>query len=194
MRRKILLGLLAVCLLLPGCRREAAVPEDPPEPPAAAGTVQDPPAPAAQPMMLDRLAVEIVVGWEEADRILGSLEDLSRLLDDALGALNCTVEEPVVITIGTAGGITAQALRDGGIDAAFLPEADFAELGDAAAGILESPASGLTAAVSGAREELGPEFRRILTEALTETEAGQTFLEACYPGAAFDAMTQAASG
>lgn len=193
MKGKILLGLLALCLLLPGCRKEAEVPEAPPDPPAIE-TAQDPPAPTPQPMLLDHLAVEIVVDWEEADRILGSLEDLSRLLEDALEAQDCTVEEPVVITIGTAGGITAQALQDGGIDAAFLPEADFTELGDKAAEILESPANGLVAAVSGARAELGPEFRHALAEALTETESGRTFLETCYPGAAFTALSPSVPG
>lgn len=183
MARRILAALLAaVCLLAAGCRREEAPPPEPAPPPAAAD-----PAPVVRPkpVALERLSVEVVVDWEDADRMLGSLEELSRLLEEALLAYDCAVEDPVAVTIGTAGGITAQALRDGGIDAAFLPEADLAEIGDDAEQILES--EGPAAAVTAAREELGEDFPAALAQALLETEAGQTFLEICYPGVEFAA-------
>ncbi len=154
--------------------------------PPAGVPAPDEPAKEPHPVALDRLTVEVVVDWADADRVLGRLEDLSSLLERALASLDCTVEEPVTITIGTAGGITAQALKDGGIDAAFLPGEDFASVAEGAAtGVLMNTSQDFFLAASAARPELDEDFRFVLEEALTTTEDGQTFLETCYPGVEF---------
>ena len=184
MRKRIALFLAALCLLLAGCQRSEPPPEPSPPPPAL--PEEAPPAEDPRSLFLDSLTVEVVVDWEDADRILESLEELSRLLEGALLAADCTVENSVAITIGTAGGITAQALADGGVDAAFLPTEDFAAMEEGAAvGVLMNTDRDFFLAVTAARPELNEDSRLALEEALTATEDGQAFLETCYPSAAF---------
>ena len=192
--RRSLAGLLAVCLLLAGCRKETPEPEPTQEPPAAAAPAADePPAGEDHPIALDRLTVEIVVAWEDTDRMLENLDNLSRLLEAALASFDCTVEEPVTITLGTAGGITAQALGDGGVDAAFLPLEDLAEMEDGkAVQVLESAEQGFALAITGLRAD--QRFCGILAQALTETEEGREFVETCYPGAAFTSTYENGAG
>lgn len=194
MRRGIVWMLLAACLLLAGCRRAETTAEPPPEPsppPAAVQPEENRPAEEPRSLFLDSLTVEVVVDWEDADRVLDRLEELSRLLDGALEAVDCTLEEPAAITIGTAGGITAQALADGGVDAAFLPAADLLTTeDDAAIGVLMNTDQDFFLAASTAREELDEYFRSALEEALTATEDGRSFLETCYPGVEFVRATE----
>lgn len=194
MKHKNVWVLLAVCLLLAGCRRAETPAEPPPEPsppPAAVLPEENQPAGEDRSLFLDSLQVEVVVDWEDADRVLDHLEELSRLLDGALEAVDCTLEEPAAITIGTAGGITAQALADGGVDAAFLPAADLLTTeDDAAIGVLMNTDQDFFLAASTAREELDEYFRSALEEALTATEDGQAFLEICYPGVEFVRATE----
>ena len=112
MKGRIVWVLAAVCLLLAGCRR--AEPETPPEPsppPASVQPEENQPAEKPRPLFLESLSVEVMVDWEDADRMLGSLDELSRLLDGALEEVGCTLGEPATVTIGTAGGITAQIGR-----------------------------------------------------------------------------------
>ena len=185
MKTRIWIIFLAAYLLLAGCRRAEIAPPAAPAPPL------DTPAPEIRqdeeipPVALERLTVEVAVAWEDADRMLAQLEELSRLLEDALAASGCTIEEPATVTIGTAGGITAQALQDGGVDAAFLPEGDFAEIEGGADMILACPDIGMVAAVSAAKPALDQAFQNCFAKALAETEAGQEFLAICYSGAVF---------
>lgn len=194
MKHKNVWVLLAVCLLLAGCRWAETPAEPSPEPsppPAAVLPEENQPAGEDRSLFLDSLQVEVVVDWEDADRVLDHLEELSRLLDGALEAVDCTLEEPAAITIGTAGGITAQALADGGVDAAFLPAADLLTTeDDAAIGVLMNTDQDFFLAASTAREELDEYFRSALEEALTTTEDGQAFLEICYPGVEFVRATE----
>ncbi len=192
MAKRILVSLLAAaCLLLAGCRQsDPPAPEEPPAPPSA---VPIPPAGESvqaepQPVFLDRLTIEVVEDWSETDRILSQLDALSQLAGEALAEKDCTVEAPVVVTIGTAGGITAQALRDGGVDAAILPTGDYAEIEAEAAPVLHSSDETVVTAVTLAREELDENFQAILAAALLETDAGKDFLEICYPGVKFTKM------
>lgn len=189
MRKAILIVLLTLCLLLAGCQRDVSPPE--PEKPSSSAPVtelaQTPAEPAPEPLVLNRLTVEVVVDWEDADRILSSLEELSQLLHEALGGKLCLVDD-VTVTIGTAGGITAQALADGGVDAAFLPTADFLELeAGTATTVLESEDGSVAAAVSAGMDE---RFCPILAEALTGLEEGWRFTETCYPGTVFSPVEQ----
>lgn len=191
MRKRILLLLAVLCLLAAGCRRDAPQPpEDPPAPPAAApdSPSEDPSdlPPETQPIFLDHLTIEVAVDWSEADRILTELDELSRLAGEALAEKGCTVEDPVTVTIGTAGGITAQALSDGGVDAAFLPAADGQGLN--VFPVFCSGSGSVMAAVTQAREELDDNFRKVFASAFLETGAGKDFLAICYPEAAFAAL------
>ena len=187
MKIRIVWVLAAVCLLLAGCRR--AEPETPPEPsppPASVQPEENQPAEKPRPLSLESLSVEVMVDWEDADRMLGSLDELSRLLDGALEEVGCTLGEPATVTIGTAGGITAQALADGGVDVAFLPAEDLLTTEeDAAVGVLMNTDQDFFLAASTGREELDEPVRFLLEEALTMTEDGQAFLETCYPGVEF---------
>lgn len=187
MKGRIVWVLAAVCLLLAGCSR--AEPETPPEPsppPVSVQPEEDQPAEKARPLFLESLSVEVMVDWEDADRMLGSLDELSRLLDGALEEVGCTLGEPATVTIGTAGGITAQALADGGVDVAFLPAEDLLTTEeDAVVGVLMNTDQDFFLAASTAREELDEHFRSLLENALTMTEDGQAFLETCYPGVEF---------
>ena len=187
MKHRSLWLLLAACLLLAGCRRvETEAPPEPAPPPVSVQPEDDQPAEEPRSLFLDSLTVEIVVDWEDADRVLDSLEELSRLLDSALDEADCILKEPATVTIGTAGGITAQALADGGVDAAFLPAADLLTTdADSAIGVLVNTDRDFFLAASTAREELDEYFRFALEAALTTTEDGQAFLETCYPGVEF---------
>ena len=187
MKGRIVWVLAAVCLLLAGCRRaETETPPEPSPPPASVQPEEDQPAEKARPLFLESLSVEVMVDWEDADRMLGSLDELSRLLDGALEEVGCTLGEPATVTIGTAGGITAQALADGGVDVAFLPAEDLLTTEeDAVVGVLMNTDQDFFLAASTAREELDEHFRSLLENALTMTEDGQAFLETCYPGMEF---------
>ena len=192
MKHRIVWLLLAACLLLAGCRRtETEVPPGPTSPPSSVQPEDDQPAEEPRSLFLDSLTVEVVVDWEDADRVLDSLEELSRLLDGALEEADCVLKEPATVTIGTAGGITAQALADGGVDVAFLPAADLLTTdADSAIGVLMNTDQDFFLAASTAREELDEYFRSALEEALTATEDGQSFLETCYPGVEFVQATE----
>lgn len=187
MKIRIVWVLAAVCLLLAGCRRaETETPPEPSPPPVSVQPEEDQPAEKARPLFLESLSVEVMVDWEDADRMLGSLDELSRLLDGALEEVGCTLGEPAAVTIGTAGGITAQALADGGVDVAFLPAEDLLTTEeDAVVGVLMNTDQDFFLAASTAREELDEHFRSLLENALTMTEDGQAFLETCYPGMEF---------
>lgn len=189
MGRKTWFPILALCLLLAGCaREEAPVPPDgPPAPPPVEAEQPAPQPPRRQDISLERLTVEVVVSWEDAEDTLSNLEALSRLLGEALAEQDCLVEEPVAVTISTAGGITGNALAEGGVDAAFLPSEDFAAVEGSARAVLatDDEACTGTAAVTLARDELSGDFPSRFADALLSTEAGAQFLALCYPNTAF---------
>ena len=113
--------LLLACLLLPACAER-----NEPQPPPPSAVAPDPPPaqPAEEPIALEALTLEVVVEAGEADALLPQLEELSSLLGEALLERGYAPEQ-VTVTIGTAGGITGDALRAGGVDAACLPAADY---------------------------------------------------------------------
>ena len=173
--------LLALCLLLSACggRPPAEPPSPGPEtPPASAG-------PEKENRSLERLTVELVVDWEDTDRVLESQGELERLLRGALEERDWAVEE-VQVTISTAGGPTGDALAAGGVDAACLPEEDFEARREDAFAVLT--AEGAVLAVTGAREELDGEFRAALAGALLETEPGAEFLRLYSPERTYAAV------
>lgn len=181
MKRTFWLAAVAACLLLAACVRAsqpAPQPDSPPVPedPLVNGDVPE--------RSLGSLTVELVVSWEEADRLLDSLDQLSGLLGDALLEQGCGVEE-VRVTLSTAGGVTADALAEGGVDVAWLLVEDFASCGDRAAAALAQDPCYSVAAVSAAREELDGDFRDALVRAALDTEPGRQFIQLCYPGATY---------
>lgn len=188
MRRAFCLAALALCLALAACqsRDPASDPPDDPAPAAPSVPAESRPVEPDPDMRVGRLAVELVVEWEEADRLLTGLDQLSGLLGDALLEKGCAAEE-VSVTLSTAGGVTADALAEGGVDVAFLPGLDYVRCGDCAAALIagEGDAAAVTA-VSAAREELGGGFPAALAGALLDTETGRQFLETCYPEAAYE--------
>lgn len=175
-QKRFLLPVLVLALLLSACGvREQ--PDEPPAPPPAPVEPAKPAAPPEEPAALGPLTVEVVVDGEEAERLLERLEDLSALLNEGLLERGYAPEE-VVITISTAGGVTADALCAGGVDAACLPAADYLAAEEQAAAVLTTDDGTAVAAVAAGREELDEAFRGALAGALTESG----FLEACCPG------------
>lgn len=185
-RLAFLLPALALCLLLAAC---ASTPPDPVSegqmPPSReeenSPPEQEPADPAAaEALSLERLTVELVVDWKETDLLLAKLDTLSQLLREALAAEGCLADE-VTVTVSTAGGFTGQALAAGGVDIAWLPGIDFLSCEDDAVPLLTAgqEETACVAAVTLAREELGDDFRQLLSRALLETEQGGEFLSLC---------------
>lgn len=198
MNKRLWLAALAICLALTACGgtpQQPSTPDSPPAPVTAPTSQQDyaPEEPVDSSTALSSLTVELVVDWESADQLLASLDQLSGLLGEALLEKGFAGEQ-ISITLSTAGGFTAGALRDGGVDAAVLPAADYLACREKAAAVLTSSEDPCTSvmAVSTAREELGEAFQSALVGALADTEPGQQFLSLCYPGAVYIPATQEA--
>ena len=170
--------LLLACLLLPACAER-----NEPQPPPPSAVAPDPPPaqPAEEPIALEALTLEVVVEAGEADALLPQLEALSSLLGEALLERGYAPEQ-VTVTIGTAGGVTGDALRAGGVDAACLPAADYLAAEGARAVCAH------VAAVGAGREELDGGFCAALAGALTESG----FLERCYPRRTYIPATEEA--
>lgn len=146
---------------------------------------------APQPVYPADLTIELVVDWDIADTLLSHLDDLSDRLHAALSEAGCPLDY-VTLTISTAGGYTAQALLEGGIDAAILPAVDIIAHEDQTAILaLSSEEIPETAIVlSLADDTLSEEFRALLFTVLTESPNGQDFLAACCGDALFSAPTE----
>ncbi len=176
--------LLLACLLLPACAER-----NEPQPPPPSAVAPDPPPaqPAEEPIALEALTLEVVEAGE-ADALLPQLEALSSLLGEALLERGYAPEQ-VTVTIGTAGGITGDALRAGGVDAACLPAADYlAAEGARAVLVTDEAVCAHVAAVGAGREELDGGFCAALAGALTESG----FLERCYPRRTYIPATEEA--
>lgn len=185
-----LLWAVLLCLLLSACGKETQEPQETDDPPGEAvqtptGNEQgDAPSSGTQRQLaIDHLTVELVVDWEDSDRILSEMDELSRLLQEGLRAQQCEVEE-ITVTLSTAGGFTGSALAEGGVDVACMPAVDYVACGESAYAVLTTDEALCTTvvAVTSAREELDEDFRAALSAALLETEAGAKFLESCRPG------------
>ena len=184
MKGNRLLAVLLAALLLVGCTQHGNN-ADPQEPPEQEQPQQNMPAPKPQqgeetPALVKELAVELVVTWQASDQLLSRLEELGRLLQAAIAEQGRDVER-VTVTISTAGGITADALTQGGVDVAFLPGEDYLSCGDGVCAVLtggDEPA----AVVAAAGKNLDADFCAVLEKALLDTEGGRAFLETYDPG------------
>lgn len=179
-----------LCLLLCACGGERQAAQDP-EPDSGeadqtpveneqAGT---PSHETERACSIDHLTVELVVDWDDSDRILSEVDELSQLLQEGLQEQYCQVEA-ITITLSTAGGFTGSALAEGGVDIACLPAVDYVAWESDAYAVLTTDEALCSAvvAVTAAREALNEDFRSALTQALLETEAGTEFLEIYCPG------------
>lgn len=190
--------LLILCLLLTACGRHQDESADPPAP--TEPSVEEPskpvePAPAEdddEPLLLDRLAVELVVAPADTERVMGSLRQFSADLTDALKEKNIDVEA-VSFTMSTAGGVTGDALADGGIDMAFLPVMDFIARRDVLTPLLmagDTEDAYVLALTTKNDALLDEALQGAITEALTDHEAGQRFLAAWSPDAEYGPVSQ----
>lgn len=186
-QKRCLLPVLVLALLLSACGAREQPDKQPDSPPPAPVEPAEPASRPEEPAALGPLTVEVVVDGEEAERLLERLEDLSALLSEGLLERGYAPEE-VVITISTAGGVTADALCAGGVDAACLPAADYLAAEGQAEAILTTDDGAATAAVTAGREELDESFCAALAGALTESG----FLEVCYPGRTYLPATEEA--
>lgn len=197
--KKLLPLILLLCLMLTACTRAEEKPDGPSDP--VEPTVEDPvdakDPPDAQeeddgPMLLDKLAVELVVDVSETESVMGSLRQFSADLTDALKEKNIDVET-VSFTMSTAGGVTGDALSAGGIDMAFLPVMDFIARRDDLTPLLMAgdAEDAYVAALTTKNDALkNDDLQKALSEALTDTEAGQQFLAAWSPEAEYGPVSQ----
>lgn len=131
MKRSLtLLFALALCLTLTACHRY--LPETTDKEPNTAEEQVETAAPAApendaepeEPLQLDVLNVEFVAGERDVDELILLKQSLPRALINALDKRNVKVGE-LNVTFGTSDEATAEALRSGAVDLAFLSlEAD----------------------------------------------------------------------
>lgn len=205
MKKKILmLFLFTFTLILCACTQDQPPEQNEPVPPATNQTEQQPappaddtPAPPTDPDDIppvfapDELTVELVVEWESADAILSRLEDMSEMLRLALEESGYSVDR-VTLTISTAGGFTAEALAQGGVDAAVLPAVDFLTCRESTAGIAMSTEEICETVIALSLHHGTPDstFCTALFDALTKTEQGTEFLSLCRPGAVFTVPTE----
>ena len=207
MKKKILmLFLFTFTLILCACTQDQPPEQNEPVPPATNQTEQQPappaddtPAPPTDPddvppvFAPDELTVELVVVWESADAILSRLEDMSEMLRLALEESGYSVDR-VTLTISTAGGFTAEALAQGGVDAAVLPAVDFLTCRESTAGIAMSTEEICETVIALSLHHGTPDstFCTALFDALTKTEQGTEFLNLCRPGAVFTVPSEEA--
>ena len=187
MNKTLWMAALLSCLLLSACKAPSPAPGQPDKPVIESPGEAGQPGQTDEPAALDRLTMELVVDWDETDRVLACLDQLSGLLSDSLLAQGYAAEE-VVVTISTAGGITGSALAEGGIDAACMPAADFAAYASQATAVLATEGAAHVVAVTAARDELDAAFQEAFADALLEPEA--QFLGLCYPGEAYAPITE----
>lgn len=137
--------------------------------------------------------MELVVEWEAADMILSRLGDMSEMLRLALEESGYSVER-VTLTLNTAGGFTAEALAQGGIDAAVLPAVDFINCQENVAGIAMSTEEISETVIALSLHDGTPDstFCTALFDALIKTEQGREFMTLCRPGAVFTVPTEEA--
>lgn len=86
-----------------------------------------PEAPEAGPLELESLAVEVSRGDLSTGELARAVRELPEALKAALAGQGVEAES-VSVSVGASPAATAQAVREGGVDVAFLPADDFAAL------------------------------------------------------------------
>lgn len=116
--KKISLFLALVLILtLAGCK-----PKEEPEP-VPAEPVEE------EPLHLEELAVEFPRNGLSTQQLTDAVKNLPELLKTCFDETGLVEVERVTVTVGSSPAATAQALKEGHIDLAFLPAETFAEEG-----------------------------------------------------------------
>ena len=84
-----------------------------------------------EPLALESLAVEISKNGLSTERLLQAKRELPKQLQTAFSQAGLNIGQ-VTVTIGSSPDATAQALKEGTVDLAFLPADDFLRVGGAA--------------------------------------------------------------
>lgn len=130
-----------------------------------------PPEPEG-PIELESLAVELRRDGVSSQDLARAVRELPELLRAALEAQEVEAGT-VTVSVGSSPAAVAQAVGEGGVDVAFLPEADLALL-EGPRRILTSGADGMAAVVAPENETLaGEAFASALARALEEVQAAE---------------------
>lgn len=160
-----LLLALSLALTLAACGSNAPAPSPAPGEPDTEEPVS---------LTFDELNVEFVIGDRAASELMALQKELPPLLIAALAQQGCAVEK-INITFGASADATAQALKSGSIDVAFLPSEVYAACGDALRVVCEEIPS---------PETLYDEVFLLLTH----SEAARTIRERDYAAAYLNAV------
>lgn len=95
---------------------------------AACGPAEeDAPPEEAEPLELESLSVEISRGELSPEELARAVRELPEALKTALADQGAEAET-VTVSVGSSPAAMAQAVREGGVDVAFLPAEDYAAL------------------------------------------------------------------
>lgn len=98
-----------------------------------------------EPLALETLAVEISKNGLSTERLLQAKRELPEALQTAFSQAGVDIGQ-VTVTIGSSPDATAQALKEGSVDLAFLPAEDFLRVGGSAVLLGDAPQPALTPA------------------------------------------------
>lgn len=88
---------------------------------------KSPEPPEAGPLELDTLAVEVSRGALSTEELTQAVRELPEALKAALADQGVEAEA-IIVSVGSSPEAMAQAVREGGVDVAFLPAEDYAAL------------------------------------------------------------------
>ena len=94
---------------------------------SACGSKEPPAPPEAEPLRLDTLFVEIPRGDLSSQELAQAVRELPEALGAALADQGVEAEA-VSVSVSSSPEAAAQAVREGGVDVAFLPAENFAAL------------------------------------------------------------------
>lgn len=123
MKKRTLLLLLALLMLLTGCRRNEPVeekpqPEQPPENPPVEEVVN-------QCLQIDELRIELTRGASSTGALAEAVKILPGLLETYFSDAEDLEIGQITVTVGASPAATAQTLAAGNINLAFLPAEDY---------------------------------------------------------------------
>lgn len=160
------LFLLCILLLLPLCACGPSGREESPEPPETG------------PLCLETLSVEVSRGELSTQELARAVRELPEALKAALADREVEAES-ISVSVGSSPEATAQAVREGGVDLAFLPAEDYAALENPPRLLLRAgEGEGAMTAVVRPEDEVlsGEPFAQALAEAVNALREDQPVL------------------